>query len=99
MGRGQAGLGSSVHVGGWVGAERRWRRRNTTPQSQCVPVACKTDQAPGWLRRGDRSVTRPGTFVLFAEALKIKQAVARSGLPAVRTVHPLWTKASETPGG
>ena len=66
-------------MGGRVGAERRRRRRrrgrrrrrrrrrrnrNTAPQRQCVPAAWKRDHAPGWLRKGDRSVRRPGTFVL-----------------------------------
>lgn len=59
----------SLHAGGRVGAERRRRRRrtrrrrsrrtrrrnDTTPECQCVPVARETDDAPGWLRKGDRS--------------------------------------------
>ena len=46
------------------GRRRRRRNRNTAPQRQCVPAAWKRDHAPGWLRKGDRSVRRPGTFVL-----------------------------------
>ena len=89
-----------------MGAERRRRttrtrtrtRTNTTPQRQCVPVAWETEDAPGWLRNGDRS--RDRARVVFAEALQIEQAGARIGLPALRTRPPSWKQASvtHTPG-
>ena len=46
--------------------------------------------------KGNRSGDRARLF--FAESLRIEQAVASLGLPALRTVHPSWTQASGTPG-